>query len=163
MGVRRAGRVIAFQTLYRYDVTRESVPGLLDFSWMDAPESASAESLDFARLLIAGTVERIEEVDAAIRRQLEHWDFSRLSRVDLAILRISVYSLLFLADVPASVTIDEAIDIAKEFGTDDSYRFVNGVLDGILKHQLACQAAGADGEAPKAAGAPRRSTRRRRP
>jgi N utilization substance protein B len=141
MGVRRAGRVIAFQTLYRYDVTREAVPELLDFSWMDSPGPASGESEDFARLLIGGTVERIAEIDAAIRNQLEHWDFSRLSRVDLAILRISVYSLLFLSDVPASVTIDEAIDIAKEFGTDDSYRFVNGVLDGILKRQPAPAAA----------------------
>jgi N utilization substance protein B len=136
MGVRRAGRVIAFQTLYRYEITREALPGLLDFSWMDAPDRVQGESVDFARLLIAGTVERLAEVDEAIRRQLEHWDFSRLARVDLAVLRISAYSLLFLKDVPASVTIDEAIDIAREFGTDDSYRFVNGVLDGILKHQI---------------------------
>jgi N utilization substance protein B len=55
--------------------------------------------------------------------------------VDLAILRISVYCLLFQADIPPSVTIDEAIDIAKEFGTDDSYRFINGVLDGIRKQR----------------------------
>ncbi len=136
MGVRRAGRVIAFQTLYRYEITREAVPDLLDFSWMDAPDRVQGESVDFARLLIAGTIERLAEVDEAIRRQLEHWDFTRLARVDLAVLRISAYSLLFLKDVPASVTIDEAIDIAREFGTPDSYRFVNGVLDGILKRQL---------------------------
>lgn len=148
MGVRRAGRIIAFQTLYRYDVTREAVADLLDFSWIDAPQRVSAESLDFARLLIAGTVERIAEVDAAIRRQLEHWDFSRLSRVDLAVLRVGAYSLLFLPDVPASVTIDEAIDIAREFGTDDSYRFVNGVLDGILKHQLGGPASARSAPAP---------------
>lgn len=163
MGVRRAGRVIAFQTLYRYDVTREPVSGLLDFSWIDAPERLSAESLDFARLLIAGTVERIDEVDAAIRRQLEHWDFSRLSRVDLAVLRIGVYSLLFLPDVPASVTIDEAIDIAREFGTDDSYRFVNGVLDGVLKHQLGRTAAEARDGAPPSGKVRRRPARRREP
>ncbi len=148
MGVRRAGRIIAFQTLYRYDVTHEAVPDLLDFSWLDDPQRVSAETLDFARLLIAGTVERIAEVDAAIRRQLEHWDFSRLSRVDLAVLRVGVYSLLFLPDVPASVTIDEAIDIAREFGTDDSYRFVNGVLDGILKHQIGGASGGPGAPAP---------------
>lgn len=142
MGVRRAGRVIAFQTLYRYECTHEATADLLDFSWMDAPERVPAEGLDFARLLVAGTVEKLADVDEVIRRQLEHWDFSRLTRVDLAILRMSAYSLLFLKDVPASVTIDEAIDIAKEFGTDDSYRFVNGVLDGILKHQLAPGEAG---------------------
>jgi N utilization substance protein B len=159
MGVRRAGRVIAFQTLYRYDVTREDVPGLLDFSWMDSREPVSRESLDFARLLVAGTVERIGEVDEAIRRQLEHWDFARLSRVDLAILRMSAYSLLFLPDVPASVTIDEAIDIAREFGTDDSYRFVNGVLDGILKRQPESGGAARDAAAPAPPG--RRPGKRR--
>jgi N utilization substance protein B len=76
-------------------------------------------------------------VDRSIIRQLEHWDFSRLNKVDLAILRISAYCLLFQSDIPPSVTIDEAIDIAKEFGTDDSYRFINGVLDGIRKQREA--------------------------
>ncbi len=159
MGVRRAGRVIAFQTLYRYDVTRETVPDLLDFSWVDDLEKVSAESLDFARLLIGGTVERIAEIDDAIRRQLEHWDFARLARVDLAILRIGAYSLLFLSDVPTSVTIDEAIDIAKEFGTDDSYRFVNGVLDGMLKRRLEAAAAQPEGDAPPVPGRRRRAPR----
>lgn len=161
MGVRRAGRVIAFQTLYRHELTHEAVAELLDFSWMDSPERVSAESVDFARLLIAGTVEKLAEVDAAIRRQLEHWDFTRLSRVDLAILRISVYSLLFLGDVPGSVTIDEAIDIAREYGTDDSYRFVNGVLDAVLKHQLASGESGPGKTPAKPAG--RRSARRSEP
>jgi N utilization substance protein B len=58
---------------------------------------------------------------------------SRLNRLDLAVLRVSVFSLLFMKDVPASVVIDEAVDIAKDFGTDESYRFINGVLDGIRK------------------------------
>jgi transcription antitermination protein NusB len=150
MGTRRAGRVIAFQSLFRYEVTREPVGELLDFSWRDSLPSrdeVTGESLDFARLLIGGTVERMAEVDDAIRRQLEHWDFDRLTRVDLAVLRISVYALLFLPDVPASVTIDEAIDIAREFGTDDSYRFVNGVLDGILKHQIPSRSPGGPGRA----------------
>jgi N utilization substance protein B len=75
-------------------------------------------------------------VDGAIKRHLEHWDFSRLNKVDQAILRVSVYCLLYQPSIPASVTIDEAIDIAKEYGTDDSYRFINGVLDGIRKDQV---------------------------
>ncbi len=73
-------------------------------------------------------------IDEKIKEHLEHWDFSRLSRVDLAILRMSVFCLLYQPDIPATVTIDEAIDIAREFGTDDSYRFINGVLDSIQKH-----------------------------
>jgi N utilization substance protein B len=111
------------------------VAQLLDLLWLDAEKR---EALDegtamFTRHLISGTVESIGEVDALIRKHLRNWDFSRLNRVDLAILRMSVYSLMHQEDVPASIVIDEAVDISKEFGTDDSYRFVNGVLDGIRK------------------------------
>ena len=135
MGVRRTGRVIAFQTLFRYDFTDEPADSLLDFSWIEPErlEALKTESMDFARLLILGTLENIEEVDRAITDQLEHWDFSRLARVDLAVLRMSVFCLLFQQSIPATVTIDEAIDIAKKYGTTDSYRFVNGVLDGMRK------------------------------
>jgi N utilization substance protein B len=86
----------------------------------------------FPRLLLTGTVENIEAVDAMIRSHLLHWDFSRLGRVDRALLRLSVYELLFKV-APPSVVIDEAVDISREYGTDDSYRFINGVLDGVRK------------------------------
>ena len=92
------------------------------------------ESLDFARLIAGGTIQNLAEIDKQIKIQLEHWDFSRLNKVDQAILRMGVYSLLFQKDIPASVTIDEAVDISKEYGTDESYRFINGVLDGIRKN-----------------------------
>lgn len=104
---------------------------ILGFGWLDS--EPAPETADFARLLVAGTLESIGEVDSAIKEQLEHWDFSRLGRVDLAILRVGVYSLLFRREIPARVTIDEAVDMAKEFGASDSYRFVNGILDGIRK------------------------------
>ena len=135
MGARRKARIIAFQSLYRFDLTAAPVDELLEFSWMDSDKFSNLknETILFARLLITGTIDNQTEIDAAIQNQLEHWDFSRLSRVDLAILRISAYCLLMQREIPASVTIDEAIDIAKQFGSDDSYRFVNGVLDGIRK------------------------------
>ena len=139
MGVRRKGRILAVQALYAHESSGAPVPELLEMAWLDADglEKARGESRDFARLLIAGTIENLSEIDRHIVRQLEHWDFSRLNKVDLAILRISVYCLLFQPDIPPSVTIDEAIDIAKEFGTDDSYRFINGVLDGVRKQRQA--------------------------
>ncbi len=68
-----------------------------------------------------------------IRGQLENWDFSPLNKVDLALLRMSVYCLLYQPEIPPTVTIDEAVDISKTYGTADSYRFVNGVLDGVRK------------------------------
>ena len=123
------------QPLYSWDLSELDREQLLAFEWVDRREGRE-ETFAFARLIIAGVLEHIDEVDAAIKNHLEHWDISRLSRVDLAILRISAYSLLFQQDVPASVTIDEGIAIAKEYGTDESYKFVNGVLDAIRRDSL---------------------------
>ena len=132
---RRSARVLAVQSLYRYDLCGGSVADLVDLSWMDAVQrdSLSEEARAFARLLVAGSIENLQAVDGCIDRQLEHWDLERLSRVDLAILRMSVYCLMHQRDVPPSVVINEAVEIAKRYGTDDSYRFVNGVLDGVRK------------------------------
>ncbi len=127
--------MLALQALYSWDFTKESVESLVDFAWLDEERRVNydEETLSFASLIVRGTLEQIEEIDEAIKTQLEHWDFSRLARVDLAILRFSLYSLLYQRDIPYSVTIDEAIDMAKEYGNDDSYRFINGVLDGVRK------------------------------
>ncbi|HUX51278.1 MAG TPA: transcription antitermination factor NusB [Spirochaetia bacterium] len=143
MLTRRKGRIIAFQAIYGWEFTRAPLHDVLHLTWLEAnspaedsePDSDSGESVEltFPRLLVAGTIENIESIDRTIKAQLKHWDFDRVVRADLAILRMSVYSLLYQPEIPASVTIDEAIDIAKEFGTDDSYKFINGVLDGIRK------------------------------
>jgi N utilization substance protein B len=82
---------------------------------------------------VTGTLENIAGVDSMIQRHLENWELKRLNRVDLAVLRMSVYTLMFQGDMPPSVVIDEAVEISREFGADDSYRFVNGVLDSIRK------------------------------
>ena len=87
----------------------------------------------FSRLLVTGTIENIAMVDRSIQEHLDNWELKRLNRVDLAILRMSVYTMMFQDDIPPSVVIDEAVEISREFGTEDSYRFVNGVLDSIRK------------------------------
>ena len=135
MGARRKGRIIAFQSLYRHDLSGAGLDELMDFSWMEGGRGAQSppETVTFARLLIQGALENLAEIDDTIKGQLENWDFSRLNRVDLALLRMSVYCLLHQRDIPATVTIDEAVDISKTYGTADSYRFVNGVLDGVRK------------------------------
>lgn len=120
------------QSLYGWDVGKMSAEQILSFEWIDKQEGRE-ETFAFARLIIAGALEHIEEVDKAIGDHLEHWDIARLSKVDLAILRTAAYALIYQPDVPASVTIDEAIAIAKEYGTDESYKFVNGVLDAIRR------------------------------
>ena len=156
MASRRKGRILAFQALYSWDTLyyqtgnaaprkaalqgkaalpcKASIPeGLLDFSWEEQKKPIDEETLSFSRLLVTGTVENIIAIDKTIDSHLENWDLCRLNKVDLAVLRMSVYTLMFQKDLHPSIVIDEAIDIAKEFGTDDSYRFVNGVLDSIRK------------------------------
>jgi N utilization substance protein B len=135
MGSRRKARVLSMQALFSWDYTRQSGDELCGFPWLDEErrELLEEETLNFARLLVMGTLEHIEEIDEVLKKRLEHWDFTRLGKVDLAILRISIYALLFQKDIPASVTIDEAIDLAKHYGSEDSYRFVNGVLDGVRR------------------------------
>jgi N utilization substance protein B len=108
---------------------------LLEFPWLEQEKRAALDEdiSGFSRLLIVGTIENIGAIDRMIVSHLENWDFSRLNRVDLAILRMSTYTLMFQRDVPPSIVINEAIGISKEFGTDDSYRFINGVLDSIRR------------------------------
>ena len=133
---RRKGRILAFQALYSWDVGGIQVPELVSFSWTENEkgQSSDQESRDFARLLISGAIEHMDTIDAEIRKHLsEKWDFGRLNKVTLAILRMSVYSLLFQKDLPATIVIDEAIDIAKEYGPDDSFKFINALLDTIKK------------------------------
>jgi len=137
MASRRKSRILAFQALYAWDASGVPLPELLSFSWLgeDSAAGMDDELKNFARLIVAGTIESIDEIDKAIGRHLEHWTFERLKRVDLAIMRTSVYSLLHQGDIPAQITIDEAIEIAKEYGAEDSYRFINGVLDAVWKER----------------------------
>jgi N utilization substance protein B len=138
MASRRKGRIFAFQALYFWDSSspnetfRVPVEELLTFAWVEKNKLVDEGIVAFSSALIAGTIENINEIDKLIQKHLENWDITRLNRVDLAVLRMSVYSLMY-QDFPPSIVIDEAIGICREFGTDDSYKFVNGVLDSIRK------------------------------
>jgi N utilization substance protein B len=136
MAGRRKGRILAFQALYAWDVSHLTLSTLLDFDWLEEEkrERLGEDGIAFPRLIIAGAIEHINEIDAQIKANITNWDFDRLNKVDLAILRMSVYSLLYQTDLHPSIVIDEAIDISKEFGSDESYRFVNAVLDSIRKN-----------------------------
>ena len=141
---RRKSRIIAFQGLYSWDVGGINEKDVLELEWVGSNqnepvdgESSKAklddESAAFARMLIAGTIENITKIDETIKAHLKNWDFERVNKVTIAILRMSVYSLLFTKDIDSSIVIDEAIDIAKNYGPDDSYKFVNAILDNIRK------------------------------
>ena len=135
MASRRKARILAVQAIYAWDMSHQELEDILSFEWLDENKKAryEIEILAFAKLLIIGTIEQIDSIDDLIKKHLEHWTFERLRKVDLAILRVGTYSLVFQQDIPAQISIDEAIEIAKEYGSEESYRFINGVLDGIRK------------------------------
>jgi N utilization substance protein B len=84
----------------------------------------------FASLLVSGTINNITEIDKLITEHLtDNWSFDRINKVALAILRVSIYELKFQPDSVAKIVIDEAVNIAKQFGADDSYKFINAILD----------------------------------
>ena len=129
MGARRDGRELAVQALYQEDMTPEgpAAPGVFSGHF----EEGGPEAVAFARELVAGVTEHRERIDALIAQAAEHWRLPRLSRVDLAVLRLATYELLARPEIPPSVTINEAIEIARRFGSEDSGGFVNGVVDAI--------------------------------
>ena len=135
MGARSEARTIAVQTMYRFEISRAPLDELLDYSWIDAQRrrGMAPATLEFASLLIAGCLDNLAAVDREIARHLEHWDIERVARVDLSVLRVGTYCLLHQRDIPAEVTIDESVATARQFGGEHSWRFVNGVLDGIYR------------------------------
>ncbi len=101
-----------------------------------APEKKE-ELYIFARLLVRGTVENVAEIDEIIKNHLSaNWSLDRINKVALAVIRMSVYSLLYQKDVPAAIVIDEAVEIVKDYGVDDSHKFTNAILDNISKDLL---------------------------
>ena len=147
MGMRRDARTIAVQTMYRFEMSRAPLDELLDYSWIgaDRRRGLAPATLEFASLLIAGCIDNLAGVDREIVHHLEHWDIERVSRVDLSVLRVGTYCLLHQRDIPAEVTIDESVAAARQFGGEHSYRFVNGVLDGIYRHVGAAPGTAATG------------------
>lgn len=133
-GKRRRARILAFQTLYGWDISKNTLDDLLNFSWMKQEEDQ--EVITFATLIIAGVLENCDEIDKNIESKLTGWNLERLSRVDLAILRVGAYSLLFQKDIPHNVTINEAVEMAKEYSAPESYKFINAVMDGLRKAML---------------------------
>ena len=135
---RRENRIAVMQFLYMRDVNKWlSTQDALDsfFSTKENPREFYA----FAEELIAGVESRIDEVDAVIEKSATNWSKDRIARVDLAILRLAIFELLFREDIPPVVSINEAIDLAKEFSSTEARKFVNGVLDnvkGTLKRPL---------------------------
>jgi len=133
MGSRRHSREYALQMLFQHDMTGDLLPEISKHFWEGKPESEDVRT--FAEFLVAGTVDQMDRIDPIIKRQAEHWRLDRMATVDRNILRLAVYELL-ARTAPPAVVINEAIEIARKFSTDESTQFVNGILDGIRKELL---------------------------
>lgn len=131
---RSRARRIAMQILYQRDITGESVMFILNTK---AYSVEDGEPDDFCRELVTGAEEHLAEIDETIGAVSENWSVSRMPLVDRNILRLATYELLFDDEVPASVAINEAVELAKVFGGEDSSKFVNGVLGKIAEKTAA--------------------------
>jgi N utilization substance protein B len=127
---RHENRVAAMQFLYLWESQRPANPGaaLVDFLGM---QENPRDHYAFAESLIDGALRALPEIDRAIELHAENWSLERIAKVELAVLRLAVHELLHRRDIPPVVSINEAVELAKAFGGDDSHRFVNGILDRV--------------------------------
>ena len=131
MGTRRRGREITLQLLYKIDITGLKPETAL--STYKSNFSVKEKAWSFANNLIIGICSHLEDIDSLIERQSEHWKMGRMSLTDKNILRMAVYELIYESDIPSKVTMNEAIELGKKYGSEDSGAFINGILDKIHK------------------------------
>ncbi|MGQ0794149.1 MAG: transcription antitermination factor NusB [Deltaproteobacteria bacterium] len=138
MGKRRRAREITIQFLYQYEsqaeftsegVNREEVVKL--FWAARESERDDGDVLRFANSLISGACDNLQSIDDVLSKYSKHWRISRMSKTDRNVLRMAAYELVYLRDIPPPVTINEAVELAKKYGTEESGAFVNGILDRI--------------------------------
>ncbi len=134
MGQRRRARENALQGLYMYEIGRAPVESITEFEWIDG--ELPDEVKDFAVKLIEGTISNLEKIDQLIRDYSRNWKPERLSVIDKSILRLAIFEMLYMADIPVVVTINESIELGKTFGGENSGQFINGILDAVKKHEL---------------------------
>ena len=145
---RKKSRILAFQALYSWDVSKSSLEDILTFSWLQndseikegieqsEPTDSLKEDETFATLIIQGTIDHVDEIDNTIKQYLSsNWSMDRINKVALAILRTATYEIMFQKDIDPKISIDEAVHIAQDYGTDDSFKFINAVLDKIGKNE----------------------------
>ena len=130
---RHRSREAALRSLYLWEMGRTDPARAVDTFFDEHMPDAPAAVRDFTRVLVLGTTSEIEAIDALIQAHSEHWRLDRLAVIDRLILRMAVWELRHQRETPPAVILNEAVELARTFSTDDAVRFVNGVLDGIRK------------------------------
>ena len=132
-GPRHQARETALQVLYFWEVGRAGADDALAAFFAEHSPDASESVRAFARTLVEGTIAEVAALDALIEQHSQHWRMSRLAIIDRLILRMAVWELEHERDTPPAVILDEALELARTFSTEEAVKFVNGVLDGIRK------------------------------
>lgn len=132
---RTLGRELALKILYQIDVIKEDPVRIMQ-DFFSQQEAVGPDVEEFAKKLVAGTQEHLQEIDTKIAAFATNWELSRMAIIDRNILRLGSFELMFAEDIPSKVSINEAIELAKKFGGTDSGKFVNGILDKINKTDL---------------------------
>ncbi|EQA38289.1 transcription antitermination factor NusB [Leptospira inadai serovar Lyme str. 10] len=130
---RRKSREIAVMALYQLELVKPPLSEVLKFKWYD--KKIDKDERDFAVSIINGVVKNGEAIDTLIKKYSRNWDFERISPVNKCILRLSIYGLLNSMEIPSTVVIDEAVELTKEFESENSVPFINGILDSILQYE----------------------------
>jgi N utilization substance protein B len=133
-GRRRQAREAALQILYFWEVGRAQPVTAIEAFFAEHQPDAEPPVVEFATRLVHGTIGEVEDLDRVIEQHARHWRLERLALVDRLILRMAVWELRHEVDTPPAVVIDEAIELARKFSTEESARFVNGVLDAVHRH-----------------------------
>jgi N utilization substance protein B len=131
MGRRTKARECAFQILYQWQVSGQPMPAVLAGFWR--VRSGTPAMREMAERLALGASAEVQALDARIESAATHWRIERIAPVDRTILRLGAYELAFEKDTPPAVVLDEAVELAKRFGEEDSPAFVNGVLDAVRR------------------------------
>lgn len=126
---RRANRMAAVQYIYSWEINQPDILSDSIRSFFENHDEEPREYYQFAEELINGMIDNIEQIDDIIKERTANWDFGRIAKVDLSILRLAVYELFHRMDIPPIVSINEAIELSKIFSNPDSKRFINGILD----------------------------------
>jgi len=138
---RHLGRIIALQTLYEEELRREAEDGYLDIAQVLERNIARYKDMlsdpDFIRQLVNGVIKHAAQLDAKLQPVAPEWPIDQIARMDRIVLRIGLYELENEADVPPKVVINEAVELAKAFGGDNSSKFINGVLGTLLREREA--------------------------
>jgi N utilization substance protein B len=143
-GLRRQGRVVALQTLYEFDVARHDPLAVIERH--AAERHLQPRVVEFARELVSGVLSHLPEIDNQIQAVAQEWPLQQMARIDKNILRLAIYEILYNNTVPAKAAINEAVELAKMFGSDTSSRFVNGVLGTIFNRVQGLPTSGAESE-----------------